>query len=95
MTILERDKPKVVVILNYYTQSIDYLDYPDEIETIVMNNYDGDLENYLDEEHNYPTSNICYMVSTWEQVENQIRFAMPSRERKRINARYNKLNRTK
>ena len=32
MTLLEKEKPKVIVILNFYSQSVDLLDYPEEIE---------------------------------------------------------------
>ena len=88
MTLLEREKPKVVVILNFATQSVDLLDYEEDIERIVTDEYDGDLECYLDDKHGYPTSNICYMVTTWEMVDNQSSFAMPRKERKRINENY-------
>jgi len=88
INLLELEKPKVIVILNFYTQSIDLLDFPKEAEDEVMNSYDGNVESYLSEKHDYPTSNICYMQTTWEKVDNQIRFAMPSKERERINGKY-------
>ena len=84
MTILEKEKPKVVVILNFYSQSMDFLDYPQETEDEVINDYNGDLEEYLSEKHSYPTSNICYMETTWENVSCQTHFAMPSEEKARL-----------
>ena len=73
MTLLEKEKPKVIVILNFYSQSVDLLDYPE-----------GDLESYLDEKHGYPTSNICYMQTTWENLKDCIAFAIPKNEQARL-----------
>ena len=84
MTLLEKEKPKVIVILNFYSQSVDLLDYPEEIEDKVTNEYEGDLESYLDEKHGYPTSNICYMQTTWENLKDCIAFAIPKNEQARL-----------
>ena len=69
---------KVVVILNYTTGSIDFLNYPQEIEDKVLEEHNGDVEVYLAEVHKYPTSNICYMVTNWESIENQLAFNDPN-----------------
>tara|TARA_B100000519_G_C14200786_1_gene417786 strand:+ start:589 stop:822 length:234 start_codon:yes stop_codon:yes gene_type:complete len=69
-------KPKkVVVILNFYSQTVDFLDYPEDVESIVINEYNGNLEEYLDEKFGYPSSNICYMVSTLDKVTASLEFA--------------------
>lgn len=68
-------KDKVVVILNFYSQSVDFLDYPIDVEAKVINEYDGDLETYLSEKHNYPTSNICYMITSWDALHSSFKFS--------------------
>ena len=69
---------KVVVILNYLSGSIDFLNYPEKIENEVLDKHDGNIEVYLSLKHNYPTSSICYMVSTWERIEGQLHFNDPN-----------------
>jgi hypothetical protein len=68
-------KDKVVVILNFYSQSVDFLDYPEDVEAKVINEYDGNIEEYLSLKYNYPTGNICYMITTWKSLHSSFKFS--------------------